>query len=62
MREFFRRIFISRKHRKSEPADSTPLSEFVRSSSRDKKKVYDLAIRRAADEQRKVVERHRECA
>ena len=41
---------------------STALSDFVHSPSRKKKKVYAVAIERAADEQRKVVERHRDCA
>lgn len=56
MYDFFKKLF-GRK-----PASSTPLSDFVNASSREKKKVYDVAMKRAADAQRKVVERHRACA
>lgn len=57
MLTFIRRMFYGRR-----AIDSTPLSEFVRASSRDKKKVYDVALKRAAEAQREVVERHRACA
>lgn len=36
---------------------STPLSEFVRSRSADKKQLYVVALRRASELQREVVER-----
>ena len=36
---------------------STPLSEFVRSKSADKKQVYVAALKRASESQNKVVER-----
>lgn len=61
MLTFIRRLFYGR--RKTAAAiDSTPLSEFVRAPSRDKKKVYDVALKRAAAAQREVVDRHRACA
>ena len=36
---------------------STPLSEFVRSKSADKKRVFVVALRRASESQKQVVER-----
>jgi hypothetical protein len=44
--------------RPTKPAvKSTPLSEFVRSKSADKKQVYVAALKRASESQNKVVER-----
>jgi len=44
--------------RTTKPAvKSTPLSEFVRSRSAEKKQVYVTALKRASDSQNKVVER-----
>jgi hypothetical protein len=60
MFRFIRNIFRGRSARTA--ADSTPLSEFVRASAREKKKVYDVAMKRASDSQRKVIERNRACA
>jgi len=44
--------------RATKPAvKSTPLSEFVRSKSADKKQVYVAALKRASESQNKAVER-----
>lgn len=38
---------------------ATPLSQFVRSSSAQKKKAYEAALRKASDAQNEVVRRHK---
>jgi hypothetical protein len=49
--------------RRARTVDSTPFSEFFRNaSSREKKKVYEIALKRASAAQNEVVERRRVCA
>jgi hypothetical protein len=60
MFSFFRRIF---RRRETVAVESTAFSDFFRNaSSREKKKVYEAALKRASEAQNKVVERHRACA
>ncbi len=45
--------------RKKAVVKSTPFSEFVRTASSSKKKrVYVKALKRASDDQKKIVEKH----
>lgn len=54
----FRKLF-----RRERTIKSTPFSEFFRTaSSREKKKVYEVALKRASAAQNEVVERRRACA
>jgi hypothetical protein len=42
---------------KAKVVSSTPLSEFVRSSSAEKKKVYSTVLKKASDSQNQVIAR-----